>query len=285
MKIRLFSALVMLLLAMAAPSPPASAQTASFCGSSSQDSLHKLKTALNEMSTNDPAVIDRNLAEYTQLVEHWRQVTPGKENPASRMYGDALDFWREKKAHLETGGMVDVQSGKRWASWLHARISQVERCRASSSGSEAGGTHRGETPRVDWNGTWYEGPYTMQVTGGFGAVTYTALREQGEGTCCPLKDEGSGKCTVKGNEATCTWQMLYDDIPPTKDGGKQVDRSGHGTLTFIRGSTREEDSIQYSFIQDKGKITLSVGTCPDINQCTGMHPGAKSDGSWTRKKP
>ena len=66
---------------------------------------------------------------------------------------------------------------------------------------------------------------------------------------------------------------------------QEVDRSGHGTLTFIRGSTREEDSIQYSFVQDKGKITLGVGTCPDIDQCTGMHPGAESSGYWSRKKP
>jgi hypothetical protein len=280
MKLRLLSAIVILLLAIAAPAPPASAQAASSCGSTKS-----LKSALNEMSTNDPVIIDRNLKQYTAAVAHWRQFNPGSENAATRLYDDAVDFWREKKANLVTGGMVDVRAGGRWASYLHARIDQIERCRATQAKSGAGGTHRGETPRLNWNGTWYEGPYTMQVSGGFGSVTYTALRDQGQGTCCPLKDQGSGTCAVKGNEATCTWHMLYDDIPPTNDGGKKVDRTGHGTLTFIRGSTPEEDSIQYTFVQDKGKITLGVGTCPDIKQCTGMHPGAKSSGYWSRKKP
>ncbi len=280
MKRRWFFAIVLLLLAAAAPAPPASAQAASSCGS-----VQKLKSALQEMSTDDPAVIDRNLKQYTAAVAHWREFNPGSENAATRLYDDAVDFWREKKAHLETGGMVDVSAGGRWASYLRSRIDEVERCRAARSGSGTAGTHRGQTPPLNWNGTWYEGPYTMQVTGESGSVTYTALRNQGEGTCCPLKDEGSGTCTVKGNEATCTWQMVYDDIPPTKDGGKKVQRSGHGTLTFLRGSTREEDSIQYSFVQDKGTITLGAGTCPDIDRCTGMHPGAKSSGSWSRKKP
>jgi hypothetical protein len=78
------------------------------------------------MSTNDPAVIDKNLTQYTYLVEHWRSITPGKENAATRMYGDALDFWREKKAHEETGGMVDVQSGKTWASYLQKQIDELQ---------------------------------------------------------------------------------------------------------------------------------------------------------------
>ncbi len=36
-----------------------------------------------------------------------------------------------------------------------------------------------------WSGTWYDGPYTMQVSGGTGSLGYTALRSSGVGTCCP----------------------------------------------------------------------------------------------------
>ncbi len=142
-----------------------------------------------------------------------------------------------------------------------------------------------KTENTRWSGTWYEGPYTMQISGGTGSLGYTATRSQGVGTCCPLTDTGSGSCTVKGSTATCKWHSLYSDIPPTHDGGKQVDRSGHGTLTFVAGRTPAEDSISYRFHQDTGTITLGVGTCPDINQCTGMHPGSESSGSWSRKKP
>jgi hypothetical protein len=130
-----------------------------------------------------------------------------------------------------------------------------------------------------WSGTWYEGPYTIQISGGTGSLGYTFLRSDGAGTCCPLVDRGGGSCTVKGNTATCKWHGNYNDIPPTHDGGKMVDRSGHGTLTL------SGDTISYHMVQDTGTITLGVGTCPDIAQCTGMHPGAENGGYWTRKKP
>jgi 5-hydroxyisourate hydrolase-like protein (transthyretin family) len=141
------------------------------------------------------------------------------------------------------------------------------------------------TEKTNWSGTWYEGPYTMHVSGGTGSLGYTALRSQGVGTCCPLVDQGSGSCTVKGNVASCKWSSVYNDIPPTHDGGKIVQRGGHGTLTFVRGRTPADDYISYKFHQDTGTITLGAGTCPDINQCTGMHPGAEWSGTWTRKKP
>ena len=106
---------------------PADAQSAQPCGTSGQlKRVEQIKKTLKEMSTTDPAVIDRNIKNYTEIVEHWRTMTPGEENPATRMYGDALDFWREKKAHEVTGGMVDVQSGKRWASYLQQQLDQLQ---------------------------------------------------------------------------------------------------------------------------------------------------------------
>ena len=143
-----------------------------------------------------------------------------------------------------------------------------------------------KTEKTNWSGTWYEGPYTIQISGGSGSLGYTALRSSGAGTCCPLVDKGSGSCTVKGNTAECKWHSLYSDIPPTHDGGKMVDRSGHGTLRLNHYTGGSGDTISYHFVQDTGTITLGSGQpCPDIAQCTGMHPGAVSDGAWSRKKP
>jgi hypothetical protein len=122
------------------PAVPAFAQAASSCGVSNQGGatrLQALKATLKEMSTNDPAVIDKNLKQYTKIVAHWRLITPGEENAATRMYGDALDFWREKKAHEETGGMVDVQSGKRWASYLQGLIDQIAKCERERNGQSS----------------------------------------------------------------------------------------------------------------------------------------------------
>ncbi|HET9392852.1 MAG TPA: hypothetical protein VFO29_04940 [Candidatus Rubrimentiphilum sp.] len=86
-----------------------------------------MRSTLKDMSTEDPAIIDRNLKNYTFLVEHWRVVTPGQENPAVRLYSDALEYWREKKARLELGDTVEVHAGKRWASFLRATIDKEEK--------------------------------------------------------------------------------------------------------------------------------------------------------------
>ena len=143
-----------------------------------------------------------------------------------------------------------------------------------------------KTEKTNWSGAWYDGPYTIQVSGGSGSLGYTAVRSSGVGTCCPLVDKGSGTCTVKGNTAECKWHSLYNDIPPTHDGGKMVDRSGHGTLRLNHYTGGSGDTISYHLVQDTGTITLGSGQkCPDIAQCTGMHPGSVSDGSWSRKKP
>ncbi len=119
--LRILFGTALLLLVAAAPA------SASCGGSSEGRDLQKLKSTLAEMSTSDPAVIDRNLERYTQLVAHWRTFTPGEENASTRLYGDALEFWREKKAHLETGGIVDVRAGERWRSYLRSNIDEVEK--------------------------------------------------------------------------------------------------------------------------------------------------------------
>jgi hypothetical protein len=125
-----------------------------------------------------------------------------------------------------------------------------------------------------WSGTWYNGPYTMQVSGGTGSLGYQFLRSQGEGTCCPLVDQGGGSCTVHGSVATCTENAHYHDS------AKDVQRSSDVKLTL-------SGSIMSSVAKIKtASITLSSGqVCPDISQCTGLHPGAEFSGSWSRTKP
>ena len=124
-----------------------------------------------------------------------------------------------------------------------------------------------------WSGTWVEGPYTIQISGGTGSLGYNALRSEGVGTCCPLVDQSGGNCQVIGNKAICQYHGHYHDD------AKDVTYGGHATLTL------SGDYIQYSFTQVTGAITLASGQpCPDISRCTALHPGANFTGSWTRKK-
>ncbi|HET9394241.1 MAG TPA: hypothetical protein VFO29_12065 [Candidatus Rubrimentiphilum sp.] len=128
--------------------------------------------------------------------------------------------------------------------------------------------------KTNWSGTWYNGPYTMQVSGGAGSLGYQFLRSDGAGTCCPLIDQGGGSCTVHGNVATCTENAHYHDS------GKDVQRSSTVTLTLSGQTISTVGKIKTA------SITLSSGQpCPDIAQCTGLHPGAEFSGTWTRKKP
>lgn len=131
-----------------------------------------------------------------------------------------------------------------------------------------------KTENTKWSGAWFEGPYKIQISGGTGSLGYTELRSDGAGTCCPLVDQSGGNCQVIGSKAICQYHGHYHDS------AKDVDYSGHVTLTL------SGDTIQYSFTQVAGSIKLSSGQeCPDIRQCTALHPGAVFTGYWSRKKP
>ncbi len=131
-----------------------------------------------------------------------------------------------------------------------------------------------KTENTKWSGTWYSGPYTIQISGGTGSLGYQFLRSEGVGGCCPLVDQGSGNCTVHGNVAMCKENSHYHDS------AKDVQRSSVVKLTLSGETIASVATVKTA------SITLSSGQqCPDIAQCTGMHPGAEFDGTWTRKKP
>jgi hypothetical protein len=177
-----------------------------------------------------------------------------------------------------------------------ALLNGEARVGASHGGSEpqvqtiAGSLLTGEAPRyviylkekkeiTRWSGVWYYGPYTMNVSGGTGSLGFTVVRIDDAGTPYVKTYKSSGSCTVKGNEATCKWSAHYNDL------SKVVESAGHGTFTFIRGASVAGDAIQTRTHQDTGSITLTEGTCPDIAQCTSMHPGAEGTGYWKHTKP
>ena len=114
--------------------PPAFAS----CAGLSKDelaTLRGLKSELADMKTDDPAVINRNFDRATKDVAFLRQRLNESglagaaiiEKLTLPAYEDELEFWREKKARLETGGVVDVHSGGRWTSYLHNQIDELER--------------------------------------------------------------------------------------------------------------------------------------------------------------
>jgi len=177
-----------------------------------------------------------------------------------------------------------------------ALLNGEARVGASHGGSEpqvqtiAGSLLTGEAPRyviylkekkevTRWSGVWYYGPYTMNVSGGTGSLGFTIVRIDDAGTEYVKTYKASGSCTVKGNEATCKWSAHYNDS------SKVVESAGHGSFTFIRGASIAGDAIQTRTHQDTGSITLTEGTCPDIAQCTSMHPGAEGTGYWKHTKP
>lgn len=130
-------------------------------------------------------------------------------------------------------------------------------------------------PRVQskWAGDYSRGSYKVKILGGSGSLSYTFDREDGVGTCCPTIDKGGGECKVVDNVATCDLTADYSDSD------KKVHYEGKGTLTYSRLA------VDYKFLLTGGSITLTTGTCPDIKQCTGLHPGTVLEGTWSREKP
>lgn len=132
-------------------------------------------------------------------------------------------------------------------------------------------------PKVEntkWSGSWTSGPYKIQISGGNGSLSYTANRDDGVGGCCPTTDHITGSCTVRGSTATCTENAQYHDSD------KDVARTDEVKLQL------SGDTIASTSKVKTATIKLSSGQpCPDIAQCTGMHPGAVFSGYWSRAKP
>lgn len=104
--------------------PPAFA-----CGGSSEQNaknLRALKSTLADMNTTDPAVMDQRIKQFSTLVEQYRSLTRGQETAQTLALEDALNFWREKRAQVATGGAVEVQAGKRWTAYLQTEVYKIQ---------------------------------------------------------------------------------------------------------------------------------------------------------------
>ncbi len=197
------------------------------------------------------------------------------------------------RASTNSQGLVTFDAEEVGSALLNgeARVGATHGGSKSAVQTLAASLLEGESPRyvlyltekqenTNWSGTWYDGPYTVQISGGSGSLGFTMVRAQGVGTCCPLIDQGGGSCTVQGATAGCKWHLHYHDSD------KDVERGGHGTLRLNHYSGGSGDSISVHFVQDTGTITLASGQpCPDIARCTGMHPGAVWDSSFSKEKP
>jgi hypothetical protein len=132
--------------------------------------------------------------------------------------------------------------------------------------------------KTKWSGTWYQGPYTIQVSGGNSSLSFTTLRQSDLGTCCPTIDQGSGSCTVKGNVATCTAQghfhnsasdIWHTDHTILTYGGDYIDVKAHIV-------TSREKTDQYHPCPTSG---------PEMSKCTSLYEGNNLTGTWSRQKP
>ncbi|HET9392793.1 MAG TPA: hypothetical protein VFO29_04605 [Candidatus Rubrimentiphilum sp.] len=239
------------------------------------------------MNTVDPAVINTRFDQFTRAITklraNYERATPSEKRLFATYYAaleDGYAFWQAKKAHEDTGGMVDVPTASRYREFLLAALKgndrlersyaadtvqldrQIQRCKATQGGGEA-------RQRTNWSGTYVSGPYTIVVSGGFGSLSYKGDRNDPSTT-----DHVSGKCTVNGSEARCEETGTYHDS------GKDVERTSTVVLTL------SGDTILSRAKVTKASVTLASGQpCPDPAQCTSLHAGAEFDGTWTRKKP
>lgn len=258
-----------------------------------RDVLKPLAAATGQLkatSADDRETIDlqfRTATAWEQtLRRQYESATPSEKAaraPALKLAEDYLDFWRAKRTALITG--VEM-GGEAWVPELKGRIAQLQsnekimRARLATLDRQIAACQSQEptrprlqnsnTARTKWSGNWYRGSYKVTISGGAGSFSYRFDREDDVGTCCPTIDKGSGTCSVEGNVAKCDLTADYSDS------AKKVHYEGKGILSYAG------DSINYTFTLTSGTIQLTQGECPDISQCTGLHPGAVLEGTWSR---
>lgn len=287
-----FFAASLLLAGILWPAYPMSAQPAESCASltakrreafdAHQDYLTKARQARSElaaMDTVDPAVIDAKYIKFTKSIKQMRasydRATPDEKKLIGGFYEaleDGYAFWQAKKAHEDTGGIVDVPTANKYRELLRASLKSHnarERAYSADIAKIDREMQHCKSTHSNWSGTYLSGPYTITISGGFGTLTYKAVRND-PGTT----DKVDGKCEVTGNVATCTETGTYEDAD------KKVERDSTATLTL------SGDTISAKSTVTKSTVTLKSGQpCPDPAQCTGLHAGAEFSGVWTRKKP
>jgi len=253
------------------------------------------RQALDDMNTTDPATINARFNTFSSSVKNFREkyqrLTPDEERLFRRTmlaFEDALAFWQSKKANLETGGAVDVTGGNRYRAYIEANLARLESSEQLEAKSIdkfdaeiAACKTRASLPqprheakpapasRYHWAGTYVSGAYVITVSGGGGSIEYKADRDGPDTT-----DHVTGKCTVRGTEATCTEEGTY------KDSDKTVQRKAKATLT-LSGDTISSKSV---VLADGYSVTRADGQpCPQPKDCTSLHPDAEFSGTWTRK--
>jgi hypothetical protein len=132
--------------------------------------------------------------------------------------------------------------------------------------------------KTKWSGIWYQGPYTIQVSGGNGSLSFTALRESDLGTCCPTIDQGSGSCTVKGNVATCTAQGHFHNS------ASDIWHTDHTILTY-EGDYVDVKAHVVSSREKTDQYHPCPTSGPEMSKCTSLYEGNTLTGTWTRQKP
>jgi hypothetical protein len=248
--------------------------------------IGRVRATLSNMNTDDPAVINRELERTTRAVKSWREkmgyMNKGAQEPFAPItaaLNDALELWRSKKAHLESGGMIDVSGGaiyraniskllsrlqlteKRLAEEIDKLDAEIKKCSSPKPTGEV-------SKASPWSGVWTDGAGgTYHLSGGQGSLSYT-LQEEGGG--------GEGRCTLSGNVATCKWTEHTSETH-TSDGGADVrsvrERTGHGTMT-LTGTT-----IRVHMVDDA--VSLNP-PCP-ILDCGPPRPGSVRDFGLVRK--
>jgi hypothetical protein len=251
--------------------------------------LTELHAGIAEMHSTDSSLIDQKLEGALDALARERAFVASRFARASsadqvfykkreKVMEEQVAFWRARQTDVLSGGIVKSNEGEAFAAYINGlergfqsdlnfrknEVAMLGRELHSCAAARA----RTVAKFVRWAGTYAEGADAITVSGGTAGLEFKESRQTEEENW-----HRGGGCQVQGSEASCKWEAHFHDAQ------KDVEYSGHGTLTLYT------DSISYKFVQDTGTITYSDGhSCPNINECTGLHPGAESDGTWTRKR-
>ena len=247
-------------------------------------SLRAYKALGTEMNTTDESLIDAKLGQALNALNAWRdkvqRAAPNEEaafKKWERLAEIQVDFWRARRTEVLSSGAIKSNDGAPFEAFVQSNEQrqqssvnflknqvalldgELETCAAN---------HAKMTAKFKaWTGNYSEVDDVITVSGGPGGINFREERHT------DTVWHRAGNCSVEGSQATCRYEAHYHDSE------KDVEYSGHGTLTLYG------DSITYKFTQDTGELTYADGSsCAHIEQCTGLHPGAVAEGTWTRKR-
>jgi hypothetical protein len=188
------------------------------------------------------------------------------------------------KPQEEAAAQAQLASARKTLATLQAMQNRdakdLKKYDAEIAKCKAGGNKT--TPSVSMNGQWagvWRAENTKQFYHLFGGSTSLTYTYQDSDALPGHSYSGTGKCTVKGNAASCHWQERAVSIDPNTNQPYEEDFSGHETLTL--GPDLRIGDTNYDTITQYRVIDVRTG---DMNHDLPLKAGWVINGRLLRKK-